>query len=112
MRRSEIGSVTVSEGPGDVDRRCVRGLAFRPDSLARTMTVATYAAAQLLRVLPRERITRAVGRLCDARLPPLVASRSSTCTSGRTGSTWAQRRARAGPFESFDAFFTRRLREG
>ena len=36
------------------------------------MTAATYAFAQLLRVLPRTRITRAVGRLCDLELPPAI----------------------------------------
>ena len=38
------------------------------------MTAATFAAAQLLRVLPRSRITRAVGRLVDLRLHPKLSA--------------------------------------
>ena len=37
------------------------------------MTVATYAAAKLLRVLPRQGITRVMGRLADVQLHPAVA---------------------------------------
>ena len=43
------------------------------------MTAATYAAAQLLRVLPRERITKAVGRLLDG-LPPTLKIEVETTT--------------------------------
>ncbi len=76
------------------------------------MTVATYAAAQLLRVLPREGITRVMGRLADARLHPAVASavvglyvRAYKVDLGETVPP-------EGAFPSFDAFFTRPLREG
>jgi phosphatidylserine decarboxylase len=76
------------------------------------MTAATYAAAQLLRVLPRERITRFVGRLCDASLPPRVA----TAVVGLYVRAYRVDLDEAilpeGPFSSFDAFFTRRLRDG
>lgn len=74
------------------------------------MTVATYAAAQLLRVLPRERITRAVGRLCDARLSPLMSQLvvNAYARAYRVDLAAAQ----AGPYASFDAFFTRSLRDG
>jgi phosphatidylserine decarboxylase len=76
------------------------------------MTVATYAAAQLLRVLPRERITRAVGRLCDARLHP-VLSRIVVNAYTRAYRVDLDAAAPApGPYESFDAFFTRALRDG
>ena len=76
------------------------------------MTVATYAAAQLLRVLPRERITRAVGRLCDARLHP-VFSRMVVDLYVRAYRVDLDAAAQAvGPYESFDAFFTRALRHG
>lgn len=76
------------------------------------MTVATYAAAQLLRVLPRERITRAVGRLCDARLHPVV-SRLAVDLYVRAFRVDLDAAAQAaGPYESFDDFFTRALREG
>ena len=76
------------------------------------MTVATYAAAQLLRVLPRQGITRVMGRLADARLHPAVADvvvglyvRVYQVDLGET-------QPPAGSFASFDAFFTRALRDG
>ena len=76
------------------------------------MTVATYAAAQLLRVLPRARITRVMGRLADTRLHPAVADavvglyvRAYDVNLGDTVPP-------AGSFASFDAFFTRPLRDG
>jgi phosphatidylserine decarboxylase len=76
------------------------------------MTIATYAAATLLRVLPRTQITRAVGRLCDARLPEPVSravvglyARAYRVNLDEAASTVA-------PYESFDAFFTRPLRQG
>jgi phosphatidylserine decarboxylase len=76
------------------------------------MTVATYAAAQLLRVLPRERITRAVGRLCDARLPPRVANAVVSLYVRAYRVDLDESALPDGAFPSFDAFFTRPLREG
>jgi phosphatidylserine decarboxylase len=79
------------------------------------MTVATYAAAQILRVLPRVRITRAVGRLCDAKLHPAVANavvklyvRAYQVNLDDTVAPESP----SGAFPSFDAFFTRQLRDG
>jgi len=74
--------------------------------------IATYAAAQILRALPRVRISRAVGRLCDQPLPPVV-SRAVTrayCRAYRVNMQEAEPQSSAYP--SFDAFFTRSLREG
>lgn len=76
------------------------------------MTAATYAAAQLLRVLPRERITRAVGRLCDARLHPRLAEVVVDLYVRAYRVDLADALDEPGPYESFDAFFTRKLREG
>src|SRR5215470_17200518 len=76
------------------------------------MTVATYAAAQLLRVLPRARITRAVGRLCDARLHPRVATAVVGLYVRAYRVDLEEAVREDGEFASFDAFFTRRLREG
>lgn len=76
------------------------------------MTVATFAAAQILRVLPRERITRAVGRLCDARLPPAVSSAVVGLYVRAYRVDIDDAVLPDGAFDSFDAFFTRRLREG
>jgi phosphatidylserine decarboxylase len=77
------------------------------------MTVTTYAAAQLLRVLPRRGITRVMGHLADVQLHPVVADaviglyvRAYQVDLGETVPP------AAGSFASFDAFFTRPLREG
>jgi phosphatidylserine decarboxylase len=81
---------------------------------AATVTLTTYAFAQLLRVLPRTRITRAVGRLCDMPLPPLV----SRAVVGAYVRAYDVDIAEAEPlngrgaYGSFDAFFTRALRDG
>ncbi|NUP11759.1 MAG: phosphatidylserine decarboxylase [Polyangiaceae bacterium] len=76
------------------------------------MSVATYAAAQLLRVLPRVRITRAVGKLADARIPAPL----SKAVVGLFVRAYAVDLTEAirpdGAFESFDAFFTRELVPG
>jgi phosphatidylserine decarboxylase len=74
--------------------------------------IATYAAAQILRALPRVRISRAVGRLCDQPLPPLV-SRAITrayCHAYRVNIDEAS--PQPAPYESFDKFFTRTLKQG
>src|SRR5580700_6095188 len=76
------------------------------------MTVATYAAAQILRVLPRTRITRAVGRLCDAELHPAVASAVVGLYVKAYRVDMDEAASSGGAFPSFDAFFTRRLRSG
>ena len=76
------------------------------------MGVMTYAAAQLLRVLPRNAISRAMGSLCEANLPaPLMKgivaaySRAYNVNVDEVCPTNL-------PYTSFDSFFTRRLREG
>ena len=76
------------------------------------MTVATYAAAQILRVLPRVRITRAVGRLCDLPLPPAVANAVVKMYVRAYDVNLGDTVAPDGAFGSFDAFFTRALRDG
>jgi phosphatidylserine decarboxylase len=78
------------------------------------MSAVTYATAQILRVLPRQRIGRALGRLADSRWPAPVGravvglysrvydvSLGDCLPAGATAS-----------WPSFDAFFTRRLRDG
>ncbi len=76
------------------------------------MTAATYAFAQLLRVLPRTRITRAVGTLVDLELPPLL----SRAVVGIYASAYRVDLDEAEPhgdaYRSFDSFFTRRLKDG
>ncbi|MCA9618823.1 MAG: phosphatidylserine decarboxylase, partial [Myxococcales bacterium] len=78
------------------------------------MNVGTYAFAQLLRVLPRTRITRAVGRLVDLELPPWL----SRAVVGVYAKAYDVNLDEAEPlngsraYPSFDAFFTRPLRDG
>jgi phosphatidylserine decarboxylase len=74
--------------------------------------IATLLAAQVLRALPRVRISRAVGRLCDQPLPPVLsrAVTSAYCRAYRVDMEEAE--LPAGAFPSFDAFFTRPLKPG
>jgi phosphatidylserine decarboxylase len=79
------------------------------------MSAVTYATAQILRVLPRQRIGQALGRLADSPWPAPLGkavvglysriydvSLGDYLPPGQTDASWP----------SFDAFFTRRLREG
>ena len=76
------------------------------------MSVATFAAAQLLKALPRVRLSRAVGRLCEQPLPPLLSRlvAGAYCSAYRVDMTDVAIRDSA--YRSFDDFFTRALREG
>jgi len=74
--------------------------------------ISTYAAAQILRVLPRERITRAVGRLCELRLHPAVSSAVVSVYARAYRVDMDEAVLPEGGFTSFDEFFTRPLRDG
>jgi phosphatidylserine decarboxylase len=76
------------------------------------VSVTTFAAAQLLRVLPRVRLSRAVGRLCEQTLSPRLsrALQSAYCRAYRVNMDEVA--PQEGHYSSFDAFFTRELREG
>ena len=75
------------------------------------MSALTFATAQLLRVLPRARMSRAVGKLADASWPEPVG-RAVVSLYSRAYRV-AMEEAEGGPeWSSFDAFFTRELREG
>ncbi len=76
------------------------------------MTFSTYAAARVLRVLPRQRITRAVGRLCDASLPAPVSRAVVSVYSRLYRVDLAEAELPKQGFASFDEFFTRPLRPG
>lgn len=76
------------------------------------MTVATYAAAQLLRLLPRARITHAVGRLADGEFHPLLVSTVVNLYVKAYKVDLEDSVPPPGAFASFDAFFTRKLRQG
>lgn len=76
------------------------------------MGVMTFAAAQILRVLPRNAISRAMGSLCEANLPaPLM--RGIVSAYSRAYNVNTEEACPTGlPYTSFDSFFTRKLREG
>jgi phosphatidylserine decarboxylase len=76
------------------------------------VSVATFAAAQLLRVLPRSSLSHAVGKLSERPLSPAV-SRAGTAAyirAFRVDMTDVDQDI--APYRSFDAFFTRDLRSG
>lgn len=75
------------------------------------MSVATYAAAQLLRVLPRSGLSHAVGRLSERPLSPAL----SRAIAGAYIRAFRVDMSDVDPeaaYASFDAFFTRGLRRG
>jgi len=76
------------------------------------MGVMTFAAAQLLRVLPRNAISRAMGSLCEAHLPAPVM-RGIVAAYSRAYNVNVEEVCPSNlPYTSFDSFFTRKLREG
>ena len=76
------------------------------------MGLATYAAAQLLRALPRVRLSRAVGELCELPLSPPVSRAIMGVYSRAYGVNMEEAMPEPGPYQSFDAFFTRPLKDG
>jgi phosphatidylserine decarboxylase len=76
------------------------------------VSAATFAAAQLVRALPRLQLSRMVGRLCEQSLPAPV-SRALTGAYARIyGIDLGEAAPQSGPYPTFDAFFTRQLRPG
>jgi phosphatidylserine decarboxylase len=75
------------------------------------MTAITYATAQILRVLPRTRITRAMGRLADFAWPEPLG-KAVVGLYCRAYEVELEECAKTAGFASFDEFFTRALREG
>ena len=76
------------------------------------MSAATYAFAQLLRLLPRTGLSHAVGRLCEVRLSPGVARTVTRAYIRAYGVDMQDVAPESGHYGSFDAFFTRPLRSG
>jgi phosphatidylserine decarboxylase len=76
------------------------------------VSLSTFAAAQILRALPRVHISRAVGRLCDQPIPSGLARavERAYCRAYRVNMDEAE--GLLGSYPSFDAFFTRPLRKG
>ncbi|MBK7585031.1 MAG: phosphatidylserine decarboxylase [Myxococcales bacterium] len=76
------------------------------------MSAATYAAAQLLKVLPRVRISRAVGRLCEKPLAPPMSRAIERVYSSVYRVNMGEAAPKAGAYRNFDEFFTRNLKPG
>jgi phosphatidylserine decarboxylase len=76
------------------------------------LSLSTFAAAQLLRALPRVRISRAVGRLCERELPRQVSAPLFSAYCRAYGVNLEEAAPSVGGYSSFDAFFTRTLRDG
>ncbi len=76
------------------------------------MSVGIFAAAQLMKVLPRTRISRVVGNLCERKLPRAVSRlvEGTYCRAFQVD--MSEVAEREGPYPSFDGFFTRTLRAG
>ncbi len=75
-------------------------------------SVVTYLAAQIVRALPRTAISRAVGRLCDAPLPPRLSRAVVQAYSKAWNVEMDDIEPQPQPYRSFDDFFTRPLRDG
>lgn len=74
--------------------------------------LSTYAAAQILKIVPRVRLSRAVGKLCDRQVPPPLSRLASNLYCRAYGVNIAEAEALTEPYRSFDEFFTRKLRHG
>jgi phosphatidylserine decarboxylase len=75
------------------------------------MSAVTYATAQILRALPRERIGRVLGRLAERRWAPSVG-RAVVGLYSRVYDVRLDECVDSGGWASFDDFFTRRLKVG
>jgi len=76
------------------------------------MSVASFAAVTILRALPRTRVSRAVGRLCDASLSPGVSRAVVGLYVRAYGVDMGEVQPHNGAYGSFDEFFTRTLKAG
>ena len=75
------------------------------------MSAVTYATAQILRVLPRARIGRAIGQLADRRWSGAVG-RAVVGLYTRMYDVSLDECVQNGGWANFDEFFTRELRDG
>jgi phosphatidylserine decarboxylase len=75
------------------------------------MSALSYAAANVLRLLPRATIGRAMGQLADHRWSAALG-RAVVGAYARAYDVRLDEAAQSSGWESFDAFFTRPLREG
>jgi phosphatidylserine decarboxylase len=75
------------------------------------MSAVTYATARILRALPRERIGRAIGKLADRAWAPSLG-RAVVGLYSHVYDVRLDECEKRGDWASFDAFFTRKLRDG
>ncbi len=75
------------------------------------MSALSYAAANVLRMLPRATIGRAMGQLADVRWSPSLG-RVVVGAYSRVYDVQLDEAVQSSGWSSFDAFFTRPLREG
>ncbi len=73
---------------------------------------ATFAATQLIRAIPRVRLSRMVGHLCEQPLPTPVARVVQGAFVRAYQVDMGEAAPRDGVYPSFDALFTRPLRQG
>jgi phosphatidylserine decarboxylase len=76
------------------------------------VSLASFAAAQLIRALPRVPLSNAVGRLCDQSLAPPLARVVQRVYCSLYPTLDMSEAREPGPYPSFDAFFTRPLKDG
>ena len=76
------------------------------------MSVASFAAAQFLRALPRTRVSRAVGKLSDSALSSGISRAVIGLYVRAYRVDLGECQRQEGAYESFDHFFTRELLPG
>src|SRR6187402_682281 len=78
---------------------------------SQSVSITSFAAARLIRALPRVTLSRALGRLCDQPLPAPLSGlvQKIYCSAYEVKLDEAEM---DGPYPSFDAFFTRALKQG
>ena len=88
------------------------GQSFSAKNNGFLVSFSTFAAAQILRALPRVHLSRAVGRLCDQPIPSGFARavERAYCRAYQVNMDEAE--GHLGSYPSFDAFFTRPLKKG
>lgn len=72
----------------------------------------TYAAAQVLKLVPRVQLSRAVGKLCDLQVSPTISRVATKIYARAYGVNIGEAEPTASAYRSFDEFFTRGLRPG
>ena len=76
------------------------------------MSFPKYVAAQVVRILPRVGLSKAVGKLCEIELPSTISKVVTSTFAKAYDIQMAEAVGDHGGFEDFDAFFTRRLQPG